>query len=75
MRSSGLSALWARALLAMLVAPDLVVDLVHAVTIESRSQYRSCINNPSGCTVMCAANHLSLSLCLLGATERKSEAM
>ena len=55
MRSSMVSALWARVLFAMLVAPDLVVDLVHAVTIEDRGDYQNCISNPSGCAYLCAA--------------------
>ena len=68
------SALWARALLAMLVALGLVVDLVHAVTMEAYSEYQSCISNPSGCTLLCAAR-LPPSLSLLGVIERKSAAM
>jgi len=60
MRSSMVSALWARALLAMLVALDFVVHAVctpcgDAVMIEDCSNYQSCISNPSDCTVMCAA--------------------
>ena len=50
------SALWARALLVMLVALDFVgYLLVRAATIEDNSGYQSCIGNPSGCTQLCAA--------------------
>ena len=49
------SALWARVLLAMLVVLDFVGCLVHAATIEDRSDYQNCISNPSGCTYLCAA--------------------
>ena len=50
------SALWARALLAMLVALDFVGHfLVRAATIEDNSDYQSCIGNPSGCIELCAA--------------------
>ena len=55
MRSSMVSALWARVLLAMLMALDFVVDLVRAATLEDNSDYQSCIANPSGCTSLCAA--------------------
>ena len=50
-----MSALWARVLLAMLVALDFVGYLVRAATMEDNSDYQSCIDNPSGCTYLCAA--------------------
>ena len=54
------SALWARALLAMLVVLDFVIFLVHAVTMEDFSDvyletYQSCISDPSVCAFLCAA--------------------
>ena len=74
MRPSMVSALWARVLLAMLVALEFVGYLVRAATIEDRSDYQSCISNPSGCTELCAAR-LPPSLSLLGVIELKSAAV
>ena len=50
-----MSALWVRALLAMLVALDFVLNLVRAVTIEDRSEYQACLATPSTCTGLCAS--------------------
>jgi hypothetical protein len=50
-----MSALWARALLTMLVALGFVVDLVRGMPLEDNSDYQSCISDPSGCTYLCAA--------------------
>ena len=55
MRSSLVSAPWARVLLAVLVVLDFVGCLVHAAMMEDNSDYQSCISNPSGCTRLCAA--------------------
>jgi hypothetical protein len=53
MRPFTMSALWVPALLAMLVALDSVVNLVHAETMEDRSEYQACVTTPSTCTLLC----------------------
>ena len=55
MRTFTMSALWVRALLAMLVALDFVVNLVRAVTLEDRSEYQACLSSPSTCIRLCAS--------------------
>ena len=55
MRTFTMSALWVRALLAMLVALDFVVNLVRAVTLEDRSEYQACLASPSTCRSLCAS--------------------
>jgi len=56
------SALWARVLLAMLVALDFVVDLVRAVTLEDYSLYQACLASPSTCHTLYVCTSTSLPL-------------
>jgi hypothetical protein len=46
---------YVRALLAMLVALNVVVYLAHARTLEDLSEYQDCLVNPSTCTALCAS--------------------